>query len=156
MNLDENGFPREMPPTWFRFALLAMLALHLFDGLSGPRILPAPWHQAGIGLVLLGGGLILWAARLFQGAGTGIRPFRSLTRLVVHGPYRFTRNPMYLGMVLVLVGTAAWCRDLTPWFVVPVFVVVIDRRFIAREERFLADRLGDSYREYCQRVRRWL
>lgn len=154
MNLDENGYPREIPPTWWRAALIAILLLHI--GAPGPDLIPRPWHWLGVGLLGLALGLLLWAGLLFKRAGTGIRPFSPSTKLVTHGPFRRTRNPMYLGLVLALAGTAVWCGETTPWLAVVAFAFVIDRRFIVREERFMAERFGDSYRDYCERVRRWL
>lgn len=154
MNLDENGYPKELPPTWLRIALIAMLLLHFF--LPGPVLIPWPYNWSGAAGLVLGAALLLWSGHLFNRAGTGIRPFTPALRLVTGGPFRCSRNPMYLGMVLVLVGTAVMCGELTPWFVVPLFILVIDRRFIAREERFMEQTHGDAWRGYRERVRRWL
>lgn len=154
MFTDADGRPREIPPTWLRIGLLVMLSLHYVA--PGPVWIQSPWRFIGIAFLLLGGAVLLWAGALFQRAGTGIRPFSPSTRLVQHGPFRFSRNPMYLGMAFVLIGTAVWCGDTTPWLVVPAFVWLIDRRFIAREERFMAERYGDAFADYRARVRRWL
>jgi protein-S-isoprenylcysteine O-methyltransferase Ste14 len=96
------------------------------------------------------------SAGMFRRLGTGVRPFTPATVLVARGPFRVSRNPMYLGMVLMLVGLGMALGTTVPLLVPPLFAVVIDRRFICREEEFLADRFGAPYREFCRRVRRWL
>ena len=92
----------------------------------------------------------------FTRAGTPVVPFERSTTLVTGGSYRFTRNPMYLGMVLLLSGVAALLGTLSPWLVIPIFTAVIQTNFIRGEERFLEELFGDSYRAYKTRVRRWI
>ncbi len=76
--------------------------------------------------------------------------------LVTSGPYRFTRNPMYLGMASLYAGIALAFGLLWSLALLLVVLVVIDRGVIAREERYLERRFGDEYRLYKQQVRRWL
>jgi protein-S-isoprenylcysteine O-methyltransferase Ste14 len=100
--------------------------------------------------------VILWAAGLFRKRGTTIIPFQVSSELVQEGPYRWTRNPMYLGMLGILSGTAWMLGSATPWLLVFTFLWWISTRFIAIEERMLGARFGESYRDYQKRVRRWL
>jgi len=100
--------------------------------------------------------LSLWAALLFRQAGTTIKPFRQSSALVSRGPYNVTRNPMYLGMVIALIGVAIRLGSLTPFVVVPVFAFVIQTSFIQSEERLLEETFGPEYARYRARVRRWL
>jgi protein-S-isoprenylcysteine O-methyltransferase Ste14 len=100
--------------------------------------------------------LILWAAGLFKRAGTGIVPFSESTALVTGGPYRLTRNPMYVGMAAVLFGAAAVMGSLTPFIGSIAFVAIITARFILPEEAHLERAFGPSYLELKRRVRRWL
>jgi protein-S-isoprenylcysteine O-methyltransferase Ste14 len=118
--------------------------------------LPPPWRW--LGLAPLIGGLLLgaWAVRLFRKHETTIRPGQVSNRLMTNGPYRFTRNPIYVGMVLVLVGVALLLASLTPWLVVPVFICVIAINVIPVEEAMLAERFAQEYHDYCARVRRWI
>jgi protein-S-isoprenylcysteine O-methyltransferase Ste14 len=109
------------------------------------------WAVVAAGVVL--GGL---GAGLFHRRGAEIKPFRESAFLVTDGPFRFTRNPMYLSMVMVLLGTAGVLGSLLPFVVIPLFVLVLRRRFIRWEEAALAARFGDEYRAYCARVRRWI
>jgi protein-S-isoprenylcysteine O-methyltransferase Ste14 len=116
----------------------------------------APYRYAGIVVIALALGLAAWGALLFRRAGTGIVPFSPATALVTRGPYRFTRNPMYLGMAGTLLGAAILLGSLTPFVVIPAFMAVIAERFIAREEAMLEQAFGSAYLDYKARVRRWL
>ena len=103
-----------------------------------------------------GAALVAAALGLFRRAGTDPLPMRPTTTLVFAGPYRFTRNPMYLGMALIYLSFAL-LFDL-PWALalLPVVLLVVQTQVIAREERYLEAKFGDEYRAYRGRVRRWL
>ena len=151
---NERLWPRDLPPVWLRGSLLAMVALHVW--LPGPRWLWPPWTWGGLAFVVSGGWLTLGSALRFRRVGTGVRPFSAASSLVRGGAYRWTRNPMYLGMVAFLVGIAG-CLGTTTTVLVPVaFWVLLDRRFVRREEAFLRARFGADYDAWCREVRRWL
>lgn len=144
-----------VPPAWFLMSLIAMGALHYLLPIT--RWLPAPWSYV-FGVLLLVVGLATGGTAFvsFTRAGTPVVPFERSTALVTSGSYRFTRNPMYLGMVLLLSGVAALLGTLSPWLVIPFFAAIIQTNFVRGEERFLEEIFGDSYRAYQTRVRRWL
>jgi len=146
--------PRDLPPHWLMGSIAVMVALHWLS--PGPRWLAFPWTLGGVAVAALGLLVMVASAGMFRRLGTGVRPFTPATVLVARGPFRVSRNPMYLGMVLMLVGLGMALGTTVPLLVPPLFAVVIDRRFIRREEEFLADRFGAPYREFCGRVRRWL
>lgn len=101
-------------------------------------------------------GLMLAAFESFRRAGTTFLPNRPATALVTSGPYRLTRNPMYLSMALLYVGVTLF---LNSWWMVllfPVVILVIDRIVIAREERYLEHAFPGAYTAYRARVRRWI
>ena len=75
---------------------------------------------------------------------------------MIDGPFRFTRNPIYLGMVLLLSGAAVGLGSLSPWFVIPPFILAIAFDVIPAEEAMLTETFGDAYRAYQSRVRRWI
>ncbi len=113
------------------------------------------WLLAGV-LGLPAVAVALWALITFRRADTAIEPWAPARNLVTHGPYAYTRNPMYVALTLLTAGLAIGA-DL-PWalLMVPVAVLVTDRHVIAREEVHLAHVFGDAYRAYCTRTRRWL
>ena len=143
-----------LPLVWLLVTLAGMLLLHVYLPLA--RYLHAPWSWAGLGPLCLGVGLAATSARSFRKAGTGLIPFDEATALVTSGFFRYTRNPMYLGMVLSLLGTSMLLGSLATLLPVPVFAWVIQRNFILGEERFMAEAFGDEYRAYKRRVRRWV
>jgi protein-S-isoprenylcysteine O-methyltransferase Ste14 len=145
---------RLVPPVYLLVALLLMAFFHRVA--PGAYIVQAPYRYGGVVLIALALGLILWSAFLFRRAGTNIRPFLPSTALVVSGPYKLTRNPMYLGMAGVLLGTAVFLGSLTPFVVIPAFMALIGERFIVPEEAKLEAAFGRDYLDYKARVRRWL
>lgn len=118
--------------------------------------LPRSAVPAGIAALLAGAVPVAWSALLFLRAGTPLEPHKPTTSIVTGGPYRLTRNPIYLGFALVHAGTALTLRLWGPLLALAAVVVVIDRFVIAREERFLERRFGAAYTAYRARVRRWL
>jgi protein-S-isoprenylcysteine O-methyltransferase Ste14 len=131
-------------------------------GVGLQRFVPVPPLPIGAARVV-GGVLALlwvlltaWSFRRFWSAGTSVIPVRPTTALVVEGPYRFTRNPMYVGLLLLYTGVACWFGLVWPLLLAPVLVWVIGVWVIAREERYLDRKFGQEYRQYRSQVRRWL
>ncbi len=107
------GRNRVLPPVYFLVALILMLCLHLL--FPGPRLIDSPLCYSGALLVAAGIALVLWAAGLFRRADTTIKPFQEATTLVVSGPFRLTRHPMYAGMVGVLLGIGLFLGSASPF-----------------------------------------
>ncbi|MCR6629524.1 MAG: isoprenylcysteine carboxylmethyltransferase family protein [Magnetospirillum sp.] len=103
----------------------------------------------------VGVALILWAAALMRRQGTTLHPHGQATVLVTSGPFAFSRNPIYLGFALVLLGLAAGLGSSAPWAVLTAWVFAMERLFIRREEEALAARFGPAFAAYAERVRRW-
>lgn len=101
-------------------------------------------------------GLFGAALTAFRRAHTTLVPNRPATAFVTSGPYAFTRNPMYLGLVALYVAVAVWLNSWWALVLLPVVVVVMDRAVIAREERYLGAAFPTEYSAYRSRVRRWL
>jgi protein-S-isoprenylcysteine O-methyltransferase Ste14 len=135
-------------------SVIAMLLLHFF--LPVARIIAAPWDLLGIMIMIAGAVINVMADNLFHRVRTTVRPFEESTKLVTTGLYRFSRNPMYLGFVLILIGVAVLCGSLTSFFVAVIFAVLMDREFIAREEKMLARKFGVVWQEYETKTRRWI
>jgi protein-S-isoprenylcysteine O-methyltransferase Ste14 len=112
----------------------------------------------GLAVALLGGAIAAAGDVAFKRAKTTINPLRpeNTTSLVTSGAYRYTRNPMYLGLLLVVLGWAVYL--LSPWaFLGPVaFVLYITRFQIVPEEKILGAKFGEAYSNYTSQVRRWL
>jgi protein-S-isoprenylcysteine O-methyltransferase Ste14 len=141
------------PPLLYLGAFLLGLGAEWLRPL--PIVPPRLAHVIGGGLLVLGviGFAGIWA---FRRAGTTPNPYRPTTALVVAGPYRLTRNPMYLGFTLMYLGVTFWVNTLWPLLLLPIVLIVMQRGVIAREEAYLERRFGDEYRRYKARVRRWL
>ncbi len=143
-----------IPPIWFALGLVAVFLLDR----NLPLVSFSGSLTLGIGviLVLLGLASAISAAGLFSKADTGIVPFSEATALVTSGAFRFSRNPMYLGMVFVLLGTALITGSVAGLLVAPVFGLIIHYRFILDEESMLREVFGEEFEDYRRRVRRWL
>jgi protein-S-isoprenylcysteine O-methyltransferase Ste14 len=145
--------PKILPPRWFLLALAGIVIL----GLTAPADpLPVALRFAGVPLIAIGIALAASGSRLFARAGTSIIPLTRSSTLVTTGVFAWSRNPMYLGMFIALSGAALASGTWMAWPVVIAFVVLIRQRFVLKEEALLRQTFGESYAEYCSRVRRWL
>ncbi len=111
---------------------------------------------AGVLLVLAAVALALWAFACFRLAGTSPLLERPATALVVRGPFRFTRNPLYLAMALVHAGVSLFSNALFPLLLLAPAMLAVSLFAIAREERYLLERFGADYDAYRRSVRRWI
>jgi protein-S-isoprenylcysteine O-methyltransferase Ste14 len=143
-----------LPPTYVYVAMVVMVALHFLFPVV--RIIPVPWDLLGLIPLAAGAVLNVSADSAFRKAKTTVKPFQESAALVTDGVYRISRHPMYLGFVLILLGLAILLGSLTPFFIVPIFAVVMDRVFIVAEERMLAEKFGQAWLDYKARVRRWV
>lgn len=133
-------------------------------GLVLERLLPRPALGLPRGAVLvlavtlvaLGLGVLAWAMATFRRARTAILPHRPAARIVAEGPYRFSRNPMYVGLSLLYVGLAVWTHALWALPLLPLVLWGLWRLVVRREERYLRAAFGADYEAYTRRVRRWL
>ena len=143
-----------LPPAFLLMALTLMLVLHWI--LPGIQLIPVPWNLGG--LLLLGVGLWLsYAAEAqFRRARTPVSPLDKPCILIRDGMYQFSRNPMYLGFVGILVGVALLLGSLSAFLVIPGFFALMDLKFIRMEEAVLAERFPGEWHTYVQKVRRWI
>ena len=157
MKSDDNSakvtFP---PPLVFIGFLLAGLVIDDIAGLDGfglplslRLLLAAAMIGPGIALIFsaLGG---------FRKAGTPPEPWREVTAFVASGVYRFTRNPMYLGMAAISLGLTVALESTAALLLLPIAIIAIRTQVIAREEAYMQQAFGTPYSDYCKRVRRWL
>lgn len=142
-----------VPPIWFLISLLLVFLIG--------AILPAPdlsgFYPGWIPLLisLIGIGLIFWTISRLRKHQTAIHPRDKPSTLITSGPFRFSRNPVYAGMALIIFAVALAQGALAGFLVVPLFALWIDRRFVRKEEENLVEAFGDEAREYIKRTRRW-
>lgn len=143
------------PPLIYVAAFL--LGLQLQSGLPLPLFLPKTLRTFLSG-ALLGTGITTGALaiREMRSAGTNIQPQQPTTALVVEGPYRFTRNPIYLSMTLIYSGLALLTNALWPLLLLPLPLQLLKRGVIEREEHYLEHKFGERYQRYKESVPRWL
>jgi protein-S-isoprenylcysteine O-methyltransferase Ste14 len=143
-----------LPPPILMLVLLvgAGILQVIFPGLQ-----PVPFHSVLAWIFLVAGCLVSLSGFItFKQNRTPVKPGAKPTQLVIGGPYRFTRNPMYLGMLLFSIGVLFALRS--PWFLIPpiAYFLMINFWQIPFEETLLRERFGRTYDDYCQNVRRWL
>ena len=144
-----------LPPLLFGLPLVAALALHHW-------VLPLPLPQApgvqpsGIVLVAAAVAFSLSAAGTVLAHRTTLAPHHPVSRLVTSGPFRISRNPMYTGHAVAVIGAAPWAGSWWPLLVSPLCMLITQRWVIEHEEAYLTTRFGDDYRRYQSCVRRWL
>jgi protein-S-isoprenylcysteine O-methyltransferase Ste14 len=97
-----------------------------------------------------------WCLLLFARANTGLLPGQSTTRLLTSGPYRFSRNPLYVGLLVLYAGCALVANAVFPLLLLPLAWAGLHWGAVLPEERYLTAALGAPYEEYCSHVRRWL
>jgi protein-S-isoprenylcysteine O-methyltransferase Ste14 len=112
--------------------------------------------DAGWTIAILGFVFSLWGILTFRRAHTTMFPFEPASGLVEEGPYRFTRNPMYVGGTLTYIGIAVAMNVAWPLLLLPLVLWALFLLVIREEERYLADAFGEAYASYRKRVRRWV
>lgn len=145
------------PPFLYFIPFLAGVALHHTVG--GDRIpasmLPAA-RLVGWSLVALGVAINVSAWIVFLRARTPVLPTRPTTAIVTSGPYKFTRNPLYLSLAIVYLGMPLLLGYAWPYIFFPIIPFLVARLVIRREESYLVRKFGAEYTRYRDSVRRWL
>ncbi|MFP2932685.1 methyltransferase family protein [Pyxidicoccus sp. 3LG] len=143
-----------LPPRLFLIFAASMVGFDRF--LPGLELIPPPLHWPGLLLLALGLGVTIAARAQFARARTNIYTFSEPDLLVTDGLFRLTRNPMYLGFSVALVGLSLFLGSLVPMLLAAAYVLISDRWYIAFEENMMLARFGEDYRRYARRTRRWL
>ena len=125
-----------------------LLPVHAFSA--------APFKIASRILTVAAGLLALWAAWTMHRAGTHINPRRPATTIVTNGPFRFTRNPLYLSLAILSLGAALFFDIAWALLALIPTVIIVQKYVICREERYLEAKFGTTYLEYKKKTRRWL
>ncbi len=136
-------------------SLLVGLAAHAL----WPVQIPFVANLAGLATALfvgLGISIIVLSFRQFARSGTSLRPDRGASALIQSGPFGYSRNPLYVAVILLLLGVGVWLNSVWIWLSCALLVPVMNRAVISREERYLERQFGRVYLEYKNAVRRWL
>lgn len=145
------------PPLIFLLAFIAGIGLQHIAPLP---VYPESIVKVGyiIGITLVGLGLLLGLSCLgiFLSARTTFLPFGTAKKLVTWGPYRFTRNPMYVSLVITYIGVIGIYALVWPLLLLPLPVIIINKKVIPLEEARLLEVFGDAFQQYCKRARRWI
>ena len=143
------------PPVAWALAFVAGLGV---DWLYPLRFVPLSVSviAAGGAVFAAGFALAIWAIMTIRNAGSQVETYKPTTAIVANGPYRFTRNPIYLGMFIGQAGLAIGFNSLWILAALAPFYLVIRYGVVAREETYLERKFGDIYLDYTTRVRRWI
>jgi protein-S-isoprenylcysteine O-methyltransferase Ste14 len=142
------------PPLIYAAGGIVGLVLHRLRPI---QLLPRPLSSVlGAGLIAAGGLLVRSAFATMNRAQTNIDPFAPTTTIVTNGPFHYTRNPIYLSLVLIYAGISALFNSLTMLVPLPIVLLAVQRGVIEREEQYLERKFGDEYTQYKVRVRRWI
>lgn len=144
------------PPVYMLIMAYIMWLLDKFLPLY--NWLNSPWNK--LGLIIIGMAVLLdiWSLLLFFHAKTTPNPMKpgSTSHLVTSGLYRYSRNPMYLGLLVMLIGWGLYLGSLSPLSMLPLFIRLLTKQQIEPEEIILMDKFGPEYKDFQQRVRRWI
>ncbi len=139
--------------------------IYLSGGLAGwllNKLYPLPFLPTAVtwpvgGLLMVYGVLCAgFAFRAMRRARTPVDPYSPTTAIVMEGPYRFTRNPLYLALTLFYLALASIMNSAWPLLLLPLVLLAIHHGVVAREERYLEQKFGEAYLQYKAKVRRWL
>jgi len=138
------------------FVILLILSILLHFIFPIKRLLFSPYTYFGFLFIVFGIILNIWTDLLFKKNKTTVKPYRNPTELITSGPFRISRHPMYLGMMLILLGIAIVHGTLITFAFPIIFIILMELFFIPYEEKNLERISGRKYLSYKKRVRRWL
>ena len=150
-----NKFKNKIPPTILTLLFLIFNYILSFNSLKID--IPNRYFFTTL-LLILGFYIIIRSSRLFAQAKTSIdplRPFKS-TSLITNDIYRYSRNPMYFGYLLIILSSSVYLGNVMSIIIIPLFIFTINFLQIIPEEEALKDLFGPTYDEYLSKVRRWI
>lgn len=141
-----------LPLFFFTFLLLTIG----FDFVFPVFKIIHPYKWLGVILIIFGIVINLWADALYKQKGTTVKPHEKPTSLITSGPFRFMRNPMYLGMTAILFGVSVFSGSLIAFISPVIFIILIHTMVIPVEEKNLENVFGQMYLKYKSKTRRWI
>ncbi|MFC1761974.1 methyltransferase family protein [Planctomycetota bacterium] len=143
-----------LPPTYLFVAIVTVVILHFIC--PGIVVVQGLYRLLGLLPMAIGIALNLTADRFFKIHQTTVKPFDRSRVMITEGVFRWSRNPMYLGMVLILLGIIILLGSVSPLLVLALFMVLLDVVFIQTEEAKMEHEFGEEFQQYRQQVRRWI
>jgi len=143
-----------LPPTHFYIYLVISIILHYTVPLI--QIFNYPYYLIGFLFFIIGTGLNIWADILLKKQKTTVKPNEKPTALIETGAFKISRNPMYLGLAVILFGAGFILGSVTSFVGVILFVAAMEMAFIPQEEKMLLEQFGEKYQVYKKKVRRWI
>ena len=143
-----------MPTVYFFILLMVAIGFHFYFPVL--KIIVEPFNYLGILLIILGIIINLWTDTLFKKSRTTVKPHELPTSLETGGPFCISRHPMYLGMSLILLGSALLMGSLICFLFPILFIILMEIVFISDEENNLENLFGQKYLYYRKKVRRWI
>ena len=142
-----------MPDDYF----IILLALEILSHFApAVKIIFPPYNIVGIIIIISGILLTFWTNYNLLKKKTATKPYEIPSYFISSGPFRLSRNPLYLGMAAILIGAAVFLGSLTPFIFPIVFMIIIEKHFVLWEEEKLEKKFGSEYADYKKRVRRWI
>ena len=145
---------RIFPPTHFYIYLFLSVLLHFVFPVK--QIIHPPFIYLGWILIIVGSAIDIWTDQIFKKYKTTVKPDQKPTKFIVHGPFGFSRNPMYLGMAAFLFGTGIFLGSISSFIGTILFIIAMELVFIPYEEKFMMETFGEEYKSYKAKVRRWI
>ena len=142
------------PPTYLLVAIILILILHFTIPVA--IIVRNPLNLIGLFPLLIGVALNLIADRDFKRSQTTVKPYEESATLLTEGVYRYSRHPMYLGFVLILLGISLLLGSISPYVVVLFFAILMEVVFIRAEEEMINETFQEEWRQYKSKVRKWI
>ena len=143
-----------MPTTWFLGFLFLIIILHFL--IDEKIIISFPYNQMGWIPVIAGIVLNLWTDNLFKKYETTVKPYLNPSQLISNGPFRISRNPMYFGMLLILLGTSVLLKSIALIIIPLIYFIVMQIFYIRKEEQSMLREFGTEYMKYKKQVRPWI
>ena len=143
-----------MPTTWFLVLLGITIAAQFI--IPHKRIIPFPYNNFGWVFIIAGVILNLWTDNLFKKHNTTVKPYLKPSHFISKGPFRISRNPMYLGMLIILAGTSILFRSIILLIPSFLYLLVMNIFYIRKEETYLLEQFGDEFLSYKKKVRQWI
>ena len=142
------------PPTYFYLLIILLIIIHFL--LPIILIIKPPFSYLGIIPIIIGIYLNIWTDKLFKTKKTTVKPYEKPSQLITEGPFKISRHPMYLGMLLILLGIAIVLGSVITLIFPIIFILLMEILFIPFEENNLKNIYEQDYFKYKKRVRRWI